>query len=151
MKSIISFISLVTVLAFSSCSDESNKGQIPADVVSNPASATAPQDERQASLEFDNPDQDFGSIVQGSSVKKTYEFTNTGDADLIISSANGSCGCTVPTWPKAPIKPGQTGVIEVVFNSAGKKGKQTKKVYITANTTPTNNVIVMRGEVVAPE
>ena len=134
------------------CGNNSESDMLSPDLVKNPATASAQKSDVQlANMTFSNPEQDFGIIVQGESITKKYHFTNESEVDLIISSANGSCGCTIPKWPRRPIKPGQKGEIEVVFNSAGKKGKQNKKVYITANTSPLNNVIVLKGEVVAPE
>lgn len=147
----IIFIFFIT-FNFVSCTDSSNDGQLSPDVVSNPATASNSNKEvKMPKMVFSNSEEDFGTIVQGTSITKFYKFSNEGDADLIISSANGSCGCTIPKWPKTPIKPGQSGEIEVIFNSQGKKGTQTKKVYITANTSPPSNIIVLKGEVVAPE
>ncbi len=79
---------------------------------------------------------DFGTINEGDIVEHNFEFTNTGDAPLIITSANGSCGCTVPNPPKDPIAPGETAEIQVKFNSDGKTGNQQKTVTINANTVP---------------
>ncbi len=62
----------------------------------------------------------FGSIKDGEIVSHEFEFTNTGDGDVIISNVQASCGCTTPDWTKDPIKPGKTGVIKAVFNSSGK-------------------------------
>jgi hypothetical protein len=83
-------------------------------------------------------------------VNYNFTFTNNGTSDLVIASAKGSCGCTVPDWPKRPIKPGETSEIKVEFNSTGKKGKQHKKVTIVANTQPSKNVIAIQGNVIAP-
>ncbi|MEP2512162.1 MAG: DUF1573 domain-containing protein, partial [Reichenbachiella sp.] len=76
---------------------------------------------------------DFGTINEGDEVEHVFEFTNTGDAPLIISSATGSCGCTVPEWPKEPIGVGEKGEIKVKFNSRKKPGIQNKTVTITSN------------------
>lgn len=142
----------VVSVGMTSCGSNSERDTLSPDLVKNPATASEKKSDAQlANMTFSNSEQDFGSIVQGQSITKLYSFTNNSEVDLIISSANGSCGCTIPKWPKKPIKPGQKGEIEVVFNSTGKKGKQNKKVYITANTSPLNNVIVLKGEVVAPE
>ena len=93
----------------------------------------------------------FGTISQGQNVKYTFEFTNTGKSDLIIQSAQGSCGCTVPkNWPKEPIAPGESGKIDVQFNSEGKNGDQQVTVTILANTFPTKNFLKLKGNVVAP-
>lgn len=94
---------------------------------------------------------DFGSITEGEKVTHVFNFTNTGDADLVIVSAKGSCGCTVPEWPKEPIAPGAEGEISVVFNSEGKKGMQNKRVSIVANTEPATTAITLKGEVISPE
>lgn len=128
----------VLALVFMSC-DEQEKS-ITTDIVTAPTS-----------MKFEEEAYEFGTISQGEKVYHSFKFTNTGEADLVISSAKGSCGCTVPTYPKEPIAPGETGVIEVVFDSNGKKGSQHKKVFITANTDPSSNVIAIKGEVLAPE
>jgi hypothetical protein len=107
--------------------------------------------EETTTIEFENDLYDFGSITQGEKVTHTFNFTNTGDADLVIVSAKGSCGCTVPEWPKEPIAAGQSGVIKVVFNSEGKKGKQHKRVSIVANTEPATSAVTLKGEVIVPE
>ncbi len=94
---------------------------------------------------------DFGTITEGEKVTHVFSFTNTGDADLVIVSAKGSCGCTVPEWPKEPIAPGEEGKISVVFNSEGKKGMQNKRVSIVANTEPSTTAVTLKGEVISPE
>jgi len=98
-------------------------------------------------MKFDNDSHDFGKIQQGDKVNYKFNFTNTGKTPLIISSAVASCGCTTPDWPKGPIKPGEGGLINVTFNSMGKKGLQDKMITITANTNPPQNVVHLIGEV----
>ena len=71
---------------------------------------------------------DFKTIQQGDEPEHTFTFKNTGSEPMIISNAKGSCGCTVPSWPKEPIAPGDEGEINVKFNSKGKKGSQNKTV-----------------------
>ncbi|HYG38743.1 MAG TPA: DUF1573 domain-containing protein [Cytophagales bacterium] len=88
-------------------------------------------------ITFKEKSYDFGTIQEGEKVRHTFEFTNTGEAPLIIQNASASCGCTVPNWPHEPIAPGKSGKIDVEFNSAGKTGPQNKTVSITANTNPT--------------
>ncbi len=90
---------------------------------------------------FEKEVHDFGTINEGEVVNTTFEFTNTGDAPLIITNAKGSCGCTVPKYSKEPIAPGATGEILVSFNSSGKPGNQRKQVTLTANTTPNTKVL----------
>jgi len=98
-------------------------------------------------MKFDNDSHDFGKIQQGDKVNYKFSFTNTGKTPLIISSAVASCGCTTPDWPKGPIKPGEGGLINVTFNSMGKKGLQDKMITISANTNPPQNVVHLIGEV----
>src|SRR5688572_19026376 len=99
------------------------------------------------SIAFEHNDFDFGVVEDGEKVRHTYKFTNTGNEPLIISSAKGSCGCTVPKWPSDPIPPGGTGVIDVEFDSKGKPGKQTKRVTVTANTVPAQTFLNITGTV----
>ena len=112
-----------------------------------PAAPTGPT----TVMTFDETEFDYGIVDQGEKVQHTYKFKNTGNEPLIISNAKGSCGCTVPSWPKEPIPVGGTGEIDVVFDSKGKKGKQSKRVTITANTDPTQTFLTIKGEVNAPE
>jgi len=96
---------------------------------------------------FNEESHDFGTINEGDVVEHTFEFTNTGDAAMIISSASGSCGCTVPQWPKEPIGVGEKGEIKVKFNSRKKPGIQNKTVTITSNTYPKQKRIKIKANV----
>lgn len=96
---------------------------------------------------FSEESYDFGKINEGDVVEHSFTFTNTGDAPLIISSAVGSCGCTVPEWPKEPIGIGETGEILVKFNSRKKPGLQNKTVTITANTFPKQSKLKIKANV----
>ena len=98
-------------------------------------------------MNFEESTFDFGTIDAGEKVSHTYKFTNSGNEPLVIKDAKGSCGCTVPKWPKEPIAPGATGEILVEYNSKGKKGKETKRVTITANTSPAQTFLTITGEV----
>jgi hypothetical protein len=69
---------------------------------------------------------------------------------LIIQSASGSCGCTVPDFPKEPIPPGREGYIRVMFNSEGKSGMQEKQVTVLANTLPNTITVRVKAEIVQP-
>lgn len=137
--------------ALTSCGSDTPKTITP-DMVKNDATADeSANEERRPVMEFDTLVKDFGTITQGEKVTKNYVFTNTGNADLIITSAKGSCGCTVPSYPRQPLKPGESGEITVKFDSRDKNGKQHKKIHIVGNTTPPNNTIAIKGEVIAPE
>lgn len=99
-----------------------------------PATGVVPADGKYPVMAFAKSEHDFGTIKANDKVTYDFTFTNTGTADLIITDAKGSCGCTVPEYPKDPIKPGQGGKIKVSFDSANKKGQQSKTVNITTNT-----------------
>lgn len=78
-------------------------------------------------------DFDFGTIKQGEKVSHDFEFKNTGKSNLIIRKVRTSCGCTVGKLKDDIIKPGQTSKIQIVFNSAGRRGRQTKLVTLVTN------------------
>lgn len=92
---------------------------------------------------------DFGEIKEGMVVNHTFTFKNEGEGPLIISNAQGSCGCTVPRWPREPIAPGETGEIHVSFNSQGRAGQQNKRVTLTTNAMPQTQVLNITSTVVA--
>lgn len=98
-------------------------------------------------ISFNEREWDFGVINEGDVVEHTFKFTNTGSEPLILESCKGSCGCTVPECPKAPIAPGGSGEIKVVFNSQGKKNTQSKKVTVTANTQPLQTTLTIKAQV----
>ena len=90
-----------------------------------------------ATFNWEKTTHEFGQIPQGTPVEAVFEFTNTGDAPLIISNAKGSCGCTVPSYTKTPIAPGEKGEVKAVFNAAA-MGAFNKTVTLTANTENPN-------------
>jgi hypothetical protein len=102
-------------------------------------------------VSFDKEVFDFGTIDEGDIVETSFEVTNVGKSDLIISKAKASCGCTVPTWPKEAIKPGETATIEVKFNSRGKKNKQSKAITLTTNTINGREIVKISGFVTPKE
>ena len=102
-----------------------------------------------AGVEFEKDVHDFGTMKQYGDASTEFKFTNTGTAPLIISNAKGSCGCTVPSWPKEPIMPGETAVIKVKYDSK-RVGPINKSVTISSNATnePTK-VIRIKGMIEA--
>ncbi|WP_223274512.1 DUF1573 domain-containing protein [Salibacter halophilus] len=99
------------------------------------------------SLKFAQKAHDFGQIKQQTTNEKVFKFTNTGDNPLIIQSAKGSCGCTVPQYPKEPIAPGEEGEIKVVYKPGKQKGRQSKTVTIQANTNPPQTILNITANV----
>ncbi|NUM51345.1 MAG: DUF1573 domain-containing protein [Flavobacteriales bacterium] len=99
-------------------------------------------------LAFEHMEYDFGNVKQDTENKHIFKFTNTGSNPLIIKSATGSCGCTVPTFPKEPIAPGATGNIEVVYSPGKQVAQQNKTVSIVANTEPSTIVLNIKANVI---
>lgn len=139
MKQFVLFLSLT--LALGACNN-GNKAEttdsssvISTDQINNPATADQPvvDPSKLAVMKFNKTEHHFGDIVENQSVETVYEFVNEGKVDLLISKCEAQCGCTVPNWPRQPIKPGEKGEIKVVFNSAGKSGTNNKIVTVFAN------------------
>ena len=119
------------------------------EVNTNPA--PKPVDGKYPQMSLYEKEFNFGSINQGDKVEHTFTFKNTGEADLIISDARASCGCTVPEYPKDPIKPGEEGKLKVTFNSAGKSGHTMKTVTITCNTEKGVELINIKSFIKVPK
>ena len=100
-------------------------------------------------MEFKTSVMDYGLIEHNSDGNREFILTNTGNAPLIISNAKGSCGCTVPTWPKAPIAPGESASIGVKY-STNRIGKFTKTITLTTNTEEKTKILTIKGEVKKP-
>jgi len=102
-----------------------------------------------AEIVFEETTHDFGQLKQYGNATTEFVFKNTGNSPLIISNARGSCGCTVPTWPREPIAPGATAVIKVKYDSK-RIGPINKTVTITSNATNTpSKVIRIKGNISA--
>ncbi len=143
MKKTTLTLSLFLCIAFANAQD--NKMSAPA--TNLPASAV---DKNAPDLKFDIETYDFGTIKQGDKVTHDFDFVNTGKEPLVISQATGSCGCTVPQWPKEPVTKGSKSTIHVEFNSTGKMGMQDKTVTITSNSKSGQKILHLKGNVEAP-
>jgi hypothetical protein len=123
------------------------------DLISNPNTANpqeVPVPNDLGVLSFTEKEFDFGTIKQGDVVKHTFHFKNTGKKPIIIDNASSSCGCTVPTYPRDPVAPGDEGSLDVQFNSAGKSGQVTKIVTVRANTVPNISEVTIKAVVEVP-
>lgn len=96
-------------------------------------------------ISFERTSHDFGRVESGPVYTTTFKYKNTGHTNLFISAADASCGCTVPTWSREAIKPGESGEIEVNFDSKGRTGEQLKTVTVTTNTEPNKNVLTLHS------
>jgi hypothetical protein len=100
----------------------------------------------QAVMTLETTTIDYGKIDKGSERVRKFKFTNTGNEPLIIKSAKGSCGCTVPSYPKEPSMPGETGTIDVNYDT-NREGMFTKTVTITTNEATDTHTLTIKGEV----
>ncbi len=98
------------------------------------------------SMKFESTEVDYGEIQQGSEPLRTFTFTNVGNEPLIISNAKGSCGCTVPSYPKDPILPGETSKIEVRYDT-NRIGPFQKTVTLTTNEATNTHTLKIKGKV----
>lgn len=115
-----------------------------------PGATTTPVKTTGPHLEWESTVVDYGEIKKGADPLRKAVFTNTGTEPLIIKSARGSCGCTVPTWPKEPIMPGEKGVIEIRYDTQ-RIGPINKSVSVTTNEGDQESRISLKGNVSADE
>jgi hypothetical protein len=100
----------------------------------------------QAKISFKNETVDYGKIVKGSDGVRVFEFTNTGDAELVVTNVKSSCGCTVPKKPEGPIAPGASGRIEVKYDT-NRVGPIRKTVTVYSNADEPIKALKIKGEV----
>ncbi|MCB0424727.1 MAG: DUF1573 domain-containing protein [Mangrovimonas sp.] len=105
--------------------------------------------EKTAKIEFKTLEIDYGTIEKGADGVRTFEFTNTGDAPLIISNVKSSCGCTVPEWPKTAIMPGDNGQIKVKYDT-NRVNPIRKTITVTSNAETPTIALKIKGEVIDP-
>ena len=100
-------------------------------------------------MTFDVTTIDYGTIEKGGEPLRKFKFTNTGNEPLIIKSAKGSCGCTVPKYPQEPIMPGESNFIEVRYDTQ-RVGMFTKTVTLETNEAANTHTLTIKGDVKAP-
>lgn len=136
----ITFLLFAIMLILSSCKNASQNKQ----------NQEAAQSEYGTTvIVFDKLEHDFGNIKEGEKVTYAFNFTNQGKHDLNLLSVGTSCGCTASDYPRQPIKPGESGKIQVTFDSANRMGMQHKKVTIRANTDPAFMVLDVYAQVIS--
>jgi len=139
---------LITASFLTSCKDATNiTAKIKKENLVNAKSRDLEIKKGAASISFDKKEYDFGTVNEGDVVETSYLVTNSGKTDLVITNAQASCGCTVPVWPKNPIKPGATGEVKVKFNTSGKPNRQQKTITLTTNTESGREVLTLKGSV----
>lgn len=100
-------------------------------------------------ISFQTKEHDFGKVYEkNGNVTYVFEFTNKGEAPLVINRVQASCGCTTPTWSKEPIEAGKKGIITVTYNTTGRPGMFTKTITAYTNDSKEPVVLIIRGEVI---
>ena len=105
--------------------------------------------EKVAKIEFKTDTIDYGTIEKGADGVRVFEFTNTGNAPLIISDVKSTCGCTVPKKPDAPIMPGEKGEISVKYDT-NRVNPIRKTITVTSNAETPTVALKIKGEVIDP-
>ena len=136
MKKIL--LSLVIAFSFFAVSAQSDN-----DASVSEAEVSGPK------IEFKSKVIDYGVIDNKSDGARKFVFSNTGTEPLIIKNAKGSCGCTVPTWPREPIAPGESGEIGVQYDTK-RVGKFTKTITLSTNASKAPVILTIKGEVNPP-
>ncbi|MFL2601283.1 MAG: DUF1573 domain-containing protein [Flavobacteriaceae bacterium] len=148
MKNFLSYIILIFLASLISCQESAAKKINGTATVENTQASSSKSITDGPVMTFNKTDHDFGTINEGDKVTTQFSFTNTGSADLIIVDARGSCGCTVPKYPKnTAIKPGQSETITVSFDSSNKPGMQQKSVTLSANTSSGREMLRIKANV----
>jgi len=144
------FLLISSIALLTSCNNES--GQIPADVVHNPITASGESDMDEIPvMEFKETLHDFGKVIEGETVTYNFKFKNTGGSDLLISNVSASCGCTATKYTREPVEPGDEGVVTVTFNTQRRNGFQNKTVTVASNTQPNKTVLRIKAKVFSPK
>jgi len=152
-KSIFLKLTLFAGILLYSCNSGPGNGQgdFSSDLVNNPNTASGKTDKSLLPVfQFEETEHDFGKILEGETVAFNFKFKNAGKSDMIIAEVSTSCGCTVPSYPKTPIRPGEEGVIRIAFNSNGKRGFQSKNILVVANTQPNTTMLNIKAQVTPP-
>lgn len=100
-----------------------------------------------AILKFDTLHHGFGDLQSGEEVACRFAFTNTGTAPLLIQDVKAGCGCTNVEYPRQPLKPGEKGVVELTYNTSGKRGIQQQNVVVLSNAEEPSIVLSITAQV----
>lgn len=142
LKKILFFVCLFAVAGLSA--------QVTPTKIVHPEEAKEQINENGPIMSFESMNVDYGTIEQHGDPLRVLKFTNTGKEPLVIKNCKGSCGCTVPTWPKEPIMPGESGEIEIRY-ATNRLGKINKTVRITTNEGSDPHVIKVLGNILQKE
>jgi len=136
MRNIIVISYILVVIALSGCGGGNSK------------TASRNNTTGTSEISFREYEHDFGKVAEGEKLSYIFIFDNKGKSDLIVSSASTTCGCTVPKYDAKPISPGASGKIEVVFDTSGRSGIQTKTITVKSNASKPVVLLKITAEVI---
>lgn len=144
---------LSSLILFSACNNDNkpSDNKVTTDLIKNPI--TANSDEVVSELPvitFAKLKHDFGLLIDGEVVEYSFEFTNTGGTDLVLTKVSATCGCTIPTYDRKPIRPGDKGKITVKFNSENRNGNQNKTISVLSNAQPNLVELEITANIIKP-
>jgi len=139
LKEIFTFVILMIILE--GCNSSQNG--------TNTGKSVLRTDGEVAEISFREYEHDFGKIAEGEKVAHIFAFENKGPGSLVIESASTSCGCTVPKYDRSPIPAGKGGTLEVVFDSNGRSGIQTKTISVRSNSKTEVVILKITADVVS--
>jgi hypothetical protein len=146
-KLVIASVLALSTVVFVACNEGNAASKVKSENLDKAKERDANSSKEAAMIEFDRTVFDFGTVNEGDIVDVEYVVTNPGTTDLVILKASPSCGCTVPSWPKEPIKPGESAKVVAKFNSAGRAGKANKAITLFTNTAKGREVLTLKGNV----
>jgi len=133
-------IVILLLLTSTGCGNRNHKGET--GIVSQSA------DTGKAIISFTEVEHNFGQVKEGERVGCIFTFTNSGTTDLVINSVTTTCGCTVPKYERKPVTPGNMGSLEVIFDTEGKNGIQSKTITVRSNAIIPVNILKITAEVI---
>ena len=138
---------LVLSIALTSCKNDNAASKINKSNLKTAMNRDAEIKKGSPKVSFSKNEYDFGTVKEGEVIETSFVLTNTGNSDLVITDAKASCGCTVPEWPRTPVKAGDNAVIKVKFNTNGKTNRQIKTVTLYTNTVKGTETLKLKGTV----
>jgi hypothetical protein len=133
-------IVILLLLTSTGCGNRNHKGET--------GSVSQSADTGKAVISFTEVEHNFGQVKEGERVGCIFTFTNSGTTDLVINSVTTTCGCTVPKYERKPVTPGNMGSLEVIFDTEGKNGIQSKTITVRSNAIIPVNILKITAEVI---
>lgn len=134
MKKVVQLYLIIFIAVLAGCTGKTQK--------SSDNTLSASSDTGKAVITFREYEHQFGKVDEGEKVACIFTFENTGASDLVILSASTTCGCTVPDYDRKPVAPGETGKLEVIFDTSGRNGIQSKVITVRSNAS--NPVLMLK-------